>query len=99
MQTEKKGEHELKVLQSTGTEKVFQGLLFFLFIAKRKRGQTLEIIGHIFLTKESIFSHSLMKYVDVSLQELPKVRGTTGFTQGLDFCTAVKVVHGELLAC
>lgn len=99
MHTEKKGERELKILQTTGTEKVFQGLLFFLFIAKRKRGQTLEITGHIFLTKESISSHSLMKPGDVVLQELLKVGGTVGFKQGLDFCTAVRVVHGELLAC
>lgn len=99
MHTEKKEERELKILQTTGTEKVFQGLLFFLFIAKRKRGQNLEITGHIFLKKVSISSHSLMKPVDVLLQELPKVRATAGFKQGLDFCTAVKVVQGELLTC
>lgn len=39
-----------------------------------------------------------MKRVDVPLQELPKVRCSAGFDQGLDFCTAIKMVHGELLA-
>lgn len=99
MHIEKKGERELKILQTTGTEKVFQGFLFFLFIAKRKRGQTLEITGHIFLMEENISSHRLMKHVNVLLQELPKVRGAAGFKQGLDFCPAAKGVHGEPLAC
>lgn len=62
-------------------------------------GQTLEITGSILPVKESVSSHSLMKHVDVPPQQLPKVRGAAGFKQGLDFCTAVEVVHKELLAC
>lgn len=48
---EKKGECELKILSTTVTEEVLQGLLFLLFIVKGKRGQTLEITGHVVLMK------------------------------------------------
>lgn len=39
-----------------------------------------------------------MKHMKILVQELPKVRDTTGFEHRLYFCTVVKVVHGKLLA-